>query len=359
MPFRRAVPVPLAVLAVLLPLAMAAKDREFTGLLQRITNDSITILRSDGTLLDAGLPKAGDLSAARIIARYNFADQVQLTRKANQELKSLSLLRHPSKEESEQVMDSIAWRKEENLLKTPPRTAGSAGGPTGGRQAELELARRVSLERVVNMPNFVVDETAKRYTSPNINSPVWKPLDTITSEVTFQKGDPTRQHVRINGKPWNRPDFPIFTFGVDFGTDLKNLFDPDCGNSFEFLGREEANGKHLLAFGFRSPAFSCFGYWSNGGVRYIPKRAGRILVEDRTGNVVRYELEAMDIHKEFQLSSWKDTEIWDEVKIGDASYWLPVAFESVLGFGPGNLTRVQVTYTNPRHFESSTNIDFH
>jgi hypothetical protein len=53
----------------------------------------------------------------------------------------------------------------------------------------------------------------------------------IVSEVTFQMGNPTRQHVRINGKPWNKPDLPGLNFGIDFGTALRDLFDPECGNS--------------------------------------------------------------------------------------------------------------------------------
>src|SRR5262249_6494720 len=151
----------------------------------------------------------------------------------------------------------LAWRREDNLLKDSEQAARTGRIPIGAGQVEFENARRVSLERAANMPNFVADETAKRYISRHTNPPEWMLVDTIVSEVAFQKGNPTRQHVRINGKPWNKPELPGLNFGVDFGTDLKYVFDPACGNSFDFVGSEETNGKHVLAFGFRSPVNGC------------------------------------------------------------------------------------------------------
>jgi len=323
-----------------------------------VTRDSITILRTDGTLVDARIPATGDLAAETIATRYNLADQVQLTRKPNLELKSLRRLWQASESELAEVVASLAWRREENLLKVLASPAQTIGNSLEMGQAELETARRVSLNRAANLPNFVADETAKRYTSRRSRPPVWKLVDTIESEVTFHNGDPIRQHVRINGKPWSRPDFPGLSFGVDFGADLKSLFDPQCGNSFDFLGRVPANGKYLLAYAFHTPAHGCFGYFNGGGIRLIPTRSGRVLVEDPAGNVVQYEKEAIDIAKGFGIDSWKDTERWDYLKIGEASYLLPISFDSYIGLVPGDLWHVDVTYTNHRHFEASTNLSF-
>ena len=50
--------------------------------------------------------------------------------------------------------------------------------------SRLERARKVNLAYAANMPSFVADETARRYTSKS-NSAKWQPLDTIQSEVTF------------------------------------------------------------------------------------------------------------------------------------------------------------------------------
>src|SRR5262249_40756919 len=159
--------------------AVVAKDAEFSGSLQRVTRESISILRTDGTLVDARLPATGDLSAGTIVARYNLADEVQITRKSNLELKSLRLLRRPSTQQLARVPPPSGGRKKKNLWRAPPPAASTASKPIGAGQVELERARRVSLERAANMPNFVADETANRYISRRTNPPAWRLLDTI------------------------------------------------------------------------------------------------------------------------------------------------------------------------------------
>jgi hypothetical protein len=182
---------------VLLPVAAFAADLEFARSLERVTPESILIRLADGARISATLPKTGVLAAETISAHYKPADEVQITCQPMDpghclELKSLKFLRPPTP-------------KERALVLGPPTTAGS-------EQPELAHARRVNLDRAANMPNFVADETAKRYRSPGkANPPAWKLVDTIDSEITFRGNKPTREHIRINGKPWNKPGFPNFT----------------------------------------------------------------------------------------------------------------------------------------------------
>ena len=52
----------------------------------------------------------------------------------------------------------------------------------------------------------------------------------------------------------------------------------------------------------------------------------------------------------------KEINTWDYVKIGDASYLLPVGYEFIGGFTRESLWHVVVEYKNHRHFESSTGV---
>jgi hypothetical protein len=49
---------------------------------------------------------------------------------------------------------------------------------------------------------------------------------------------------------------------------------------------------------------------------------------------------------------------WDYVKIGDATYLLPVSFEFVGRRSDGEATRVSVEYKNHRHFEAAASVTF-
>jgi hypothetical protein len=325
-----------------LPLSAFAADFEFTGGLERITQNSILIRLADGKRIDAKLPKAGPLASTTISAQYKLADEVQINCKPMgdhcADLKSIKFLRPPTPKERALVLGTAM--------------------PAGPPQPELEHARQVNLNRAANMPNFVADETAKRYKSlTKANPPEWKAVDTIQSEITFKGGDPTRDHIRINGKPWNKPRFPYLNWTPEFGTEIKPVFNPECPTEIKFEGPQELRGKQLLAYDFSSPSYGCFGGVSSQNKGYVPARIGRILVE-AGGSMIQYEEEAIEFPKGFPVDSFKETTSWDYGKIGDSSYLLPVGYEFFFGF-TGELWHVSVEYKNHRRFEAATNVTFH
>ena len=235
----------LPVGAIFFPIAALAADLEFAGSLERIAHDSILIRLADGKRVEARLPIPGTLGPETISAHYKLDDEVQITCKPKGqdkclELKSLKFLRPPTPKERALVLGS-------------PK-------PTSPPQPELEHARQVNLEPAANMPNFVADETAKRYSSPRkANPPVWKLVDTIESEIAIKGSVPTRQHVLINGKPWNIRSswLPGINWGPLFGAEIKPVFDPECPTTVDSEGRQEVRGKQLLVYRFTSPPDGC------------------------------------------------------------------------------------------------------
>ena len=234
-----------------------------------------------------------------------------------------------------------------------------------GQDAALEHARAVNLERAAKLPGFVAEETAVRYKSRHTDPPQWQHADTIESEIAVQGGGFTRQNVRLNLMPWNKPNFPEFTWSVRFGYELSALFDPRCPNQIEFEDRTEIRGRPALAYRFSSPPDGCFGVlvFKNGLLsftkRYNPARRGRFLISDPEGSLVRFEIEALDVPKWMKADPTREVTTWEYVTIGDRSYLLPVAFEIFGGFVQRDLWHVVVVeYKNHRHFEASTNLTF-
>ena len=231
-------------------------------------------------------------------------------------------------------------------------------------RAELEHARTVNLERAAKLPSFVADEKAVRFKSRHVDPPKWEYADTIESEIAVKGFRFTRQNTRLNGQPWNKPGFPYFTWSARFGQELTALFSPKCPTTIEFEGREEFRGKPVLAYRFHSPPDGCFFFFSthssifSATKRYNPARSGRFLIDDPGGNLLYCEEVASEFPKGFGADPFRQTESWDWVKIGDASYLLPVATEILGGFAPGDLWHVTVEYKNHRHFEASTTLTF-
>ena len=233
------------------------------------------------------------------------------------------------------------------------------------QDAALEHAQQVNLDRAANLPNFVADEVAVRFSSRHIDPPQWQRVDTIESEIAVRGGGFTRQHTTVNGKPWSKPKLPDgATWSVMFGYELKPLFGADCQRTIEYVGHEHIHSKAALAYRFQVPPNGCFGTFNikDGFFSFLkianPARTGRFLLDDPGGNLIYFEIEAKEFPKGFDSDPSTYIETWDNVKIGDTSYLLPVASEMFGGFKREKLWHVTVEYRNHRHFESSADISF-
>jgi hypothetical protein len=224
---------------------------------------------------------------------------------------------------------------------------------------DLSRVREVNLAYAAKLPSFVADETAKRYTSNKSDPPRWRLMNTVESEIDIHgRGPDSRRNIRLNGKPWNKSSDPNPTFHwyIGFGQELTSLFDPKCSTAIEFEGREEWQGKAVLAFRYHAPRDGCFGTWNTMPPANPPRR-WRFLVEVPGLNLIRYEEEGFDFPAGLERVHFTIETSWDHVNIGGESYVLPVAFE--MEVVNGGHVRAVVEYKNHRHFEAAADVTFH
>ena len=72
--------------------------------------------------------------------------------------------------------------------------------------------------------------------------------------------------------------------------------------------------------------------------------------------MTRFVEDATDFLPGFAFTERTEQVTWDYVKIGDTSHLLPVRAEFLVLYASGEHWRVEVEYTNHRHFEASTNL---
>jgi hypothetical protein len=363
---------PVALLAVLLPPnAILAADPVFRGNLLVVTPGSISVRLPDGMVIDARLPKTGNLTAGFISTQYKVADQVEITCKRTEafldtkvdryyalELKQVRFLHSPSPDEWAKSVASLSWHGADNLLKLPiasnPKPDSVAGEPS-----QLEHIREVNLANAAKMPNFVADEKATRFRG-QAGSLKSRLEDVIESEVVFQGSDATRQRIRINGKAWKSKSswLPGLNWGVAFGDDLKPALARNCVSEMAFKGPVEASSRQLFAYQFQSPPDGCFGPHTVLSGQFNPARTGQILV-DGGGNVIQFEKTERGFPAGYGFSAEsKEVVSWDYVKIGEVSYLLPVAADYLFTYSSGDVWHIEVQYKNHRHFESSIDLKF-
>ena len=360
----------LPVTLLLLPVYTRAANLTFTGNLRFVSNTTITVRLSNGIVIAARLPVAGELAGEKIAGKYKFADQVQVACKNIRsawdipvsryhllELTSIHFVRTASAEETAQIVASLSWQAGDklNLLKPLPETPKprKATDPEG-----LDRVRDVNLARAAKMVNFTANEFAARFLRRKGDTK-WKQMDTVESEIAFHGDSGSRQNIRINGKPYKTVTgwIPGVNWNSGFGEELKSLLDRDCANTFEAAGREELRNKQVVVYRFSTPLDGCSGPGVVGYRQYDAAQAGKILVYETDGNVLQLERRESGTPPEIGSDS-ATTYSWDRVRIGDAWFLLPVATEVFWTTPTGEAWHVVAQYRNHRHFEASTDVTF-
>jgi hypothetical protein len=349
-------------------------DTIFSGSLERVGNTSISVRLEDRRIIDAMVPNTQPLDAVSIASRYNRGDRIEVTVKAIQpvweqgtsryqslEITSIRLIRRPSPEELSKMYETVPFREGKNLLKlpTPISTPIQVTDSNGPGSEELALARRVNLDYAANMPNFVADETARRYRS-SPQSSNWRDFDIIESEIAFTGNHANRQRIRRNGKSWDQPfeALPGFKWYEGFGTEIVPLFDPKCPTTITYQDRSRVGKRMLLDYRFSTPVDGCFPFFFFGYQRYNPSRTGHVFIDDSTGNIIQLDEEASGFPAEIEFSQREEHITWDYVKIGEDSHLLPVRANFLVRYYDGTRYRIEVQYQHHRHFEASTNVTF-
>ncbi len=267
----------------------------------------------------------------------------------------MRLVRAATGREQAQLAEALSWRTGDNLLKLPAQASLSQASKASA-MAALDRTRKLSLDRVAKIPDFIADELARRYRSEGATQP-WKLFDTVETEVTAKDGGLSRQNIRLNGAPTKKPlerfDGPLWRGGF-FGVELK-MFDPDCAAEFDFAGVESIGGRRLRVYRFGSPP-GCLDAKA-GKDKYSPRGSGRVFVDER-GEVLRYECEASGFPEKSPFDRITETESWDYVTIGESSHLVTVAAGLSLYNADGSAWVVRIEYRNHRHFEGSAAIKF-
>jgi hypothetical protein len=299
------------------------------------------------------LPGTNGLGSSSIRAQYQMGDEVEITckpihpvwetgtsRYQSLELTDIRLVRHPS-------ADDLLTERPQKEAEMPPDSP------------ELARARRVNLNYIAHMPNFVADETAKRFRS-TVQSPRWRDYDTVEDEITFQGNRAIRRQIRRNHKAWTQPfeALPGFKWYEGFATEIKPLFDPRCPTRIERAANSKSNGRELTEYNFSSPVDGCFPFFYFGYERYNPARTGHAFIDTAKGNALEVDEDASEFPADFEFAGRQEHVFWDYVKIGADSHLLPVRANFLVEYRSGTRYRVEVEYRNHRHFESSSNVTF-
>jgi len=234
--------------------------------------------------------------------------------------------------------------------------------PTAEEQgAILEEARRYALDYTDKLPNFFCYEREHRWAAParTASSPNWQTQDTIVKRVTFYS-QKEEEKVLQHNNTYTTVDMKSLggsqSIG-DFGTILRQVFDPQTAAVFEWRGWSRQDGKLFITFDFSVP-LERSQYRLEVEDRSIRTAyRGWVLLDGKTRAVMRISVEAVNIPADFPLRSASDTVDYAMQKIADQPFLLPTEADVYMGTAE-TLTKNVKSYMAYRKYEVTDGISF-
>ncbi len=209
------------------------------------------------------------------------------------------------------------------------------------------------------LPNFICTQITQRFV--RFLPGGWRQEDNFVAELSYYDGREHYKVLTVSNKI--ATDMTIekmsgTTSTGEFGTSLRELFDPSTNANFRLEGADQSNGHETVRLGFK-----CRLENSKYTITYNKERTivaayrGRCWVDPASHNVVRLESKAMNIPLSFPVTRAESSVDYDLAEIAGIKYWLPVHAEVILAEGATKIqTKNVIEFKKYRKFGAEIKI---
>jgi len=201
-------------------------------------------------------------------------------------------------------------------------------------EAVLEKARKMTLEAVDEMPDFVVKQQIQR-SAAFAGTNNFRNMDQLVVAVSYKSsGEENYKVLSVNGAIQNNPEAKSSYEEVggtsstgEFVTMLATIFKPESQTKFDVVDTDMIRGRRTIVYDFTvdreraKQVLACKGVVMDSTVTGIK---GRIWIDSSNFRVLRIESEATDIPPNFPCPAAKRNIDYDWTTIADEKYLLPL-----------------------------------
>jgi hypothetical protein len=249
-----------------------------------------------------------------------------------------------------------------------PAAAPAAAGPAAGKEriparrlpeaeALIEKARNATFDFIDNLPNFICDQTTKRYDSKTLK-PVWKYKDRVEVELMFTGGKEDYRNVRMNGKALKKgapEDSGQWSTG-EFGSILADIFDPQTHTRFKLRGDSTASGMKAKEYEF-SVALADAHWTIRMSYSVKPAYSGAVWIDPESGRALRVEMGTKSLPTDYPVDKVEAFVDYEWVKIGEKQYLMPVRSQNLAcETHMFNCTKNEIEFKNYRKFNVESQV---
>jgi hypothetical protein len=203
--------------------------------------------------------------------------------------------------------------------------------PSNPKEALLERAREWALNFTDNLPNYVCQQYTTRYIRVP-GSRDWRAQDVVSANVVYENGKEDYRNLAINGKPVNKKmeELPGSWSTGEFGTTLRSLFHPGRQAEFTYVKQSSINGLTSWVYDYTVRKENSDWHIQLGSQSIIPAYSGRVWIEEKTAQVLRIEMSAIEIPRDFPLDQVEASNDYGFVRLATADqYMLPTHAETL------------------------------
>ena len=209
--------------------------------------------------------------------------------------------------------------------------------PSAEEQAKiLDDVRDYALNYSKNLPDFICTEVTRRmaapapgtkYGGPADGQPRWQSLDTLTVRLAYFEQKEDYKLILHNSTPVTNQNVTSAggsqSFG-DFGTMLREIFEPETEARFEWYRWSTLRGQRVMEFNYKvEQARSKYHLVVDNNRSIITAYHGWVAVDPNTHVVMRVSVIADNIPPDFPVRSAEDILDYDYQDISGHTFLLP------------------------------------
>jgi hypothetical protein len=222
----------------------------------------------------------------------------------------------------------------------------------------LDAAREYARDYSKKLPNFICTQVTRRYEDPS-GLEFWQAQDTVVEKLSFFEQKEEYKLLFVNNKAFTGTRERIggtVTRG-EFGTRLKETFDPKSAATFEWERWATLRGKRMHVFRYSIPQERSEYSVAYGTSVTVPGYSGLVYIDRETLAVMRLTLEVAQMPAGFPINKILAILDYDFTKVGNQEFVLPLKASTVARMGRG-LSKNDVEFRNYNRFGAEATITF-
>jgi hypothetical protein len=195
----------------------------------------------------------------------------------------------------------------------------------------LDRASEYARNYVQSLPNFICTQVTRRYVDPS-GLEFWQSQDVIVTKLSFFEQKEDYKVVLVNNRPVTTSMHKIggTTTTGEFGTLLKDLFDPGTAASFDWERWATLRGRRMHVFAYRvNKERSKYNIVYERTQSITPGYTGLVYVDRDTNQIMRVTQDVLETPAGFPINQVRNVLDYDNIEIAGQKFVLPLKASTI------------------------------